>query len=327
MNTNGTNFIVGLFVIGGIIAIFIVGLWLARSDRTEKLIPYEIHFEESVSGLSVGSRVSYRGIRIGSVSDISIMDANPQFVRVIITIQQKYHIRQGDVAILKPEGITGSSYINIEGAQPGNEILSSTEANPAHIPSKKSEFERIVQGGPELISEATQLANRVSQVFDSGNRKQLNEIVTNINSLTSTLVKEEKNITTMLQSVNEISIELVVLSKSLNDLTQQMEPILAQASKTIANAENFFGKDGQRLIHEWEKSALSLQKVTHSAEKILTGNEESLNAFARDGLFEFSLFLQEARQLVAGMTRVVEQLEASGARFLLDQQNSEIEIE
>ena len=60
MESKGFNFLVGLFVVAGVSAIFAIGLWLARVDTAEKTLPYEILFEESVSGLSLGSKVSYR---------------------------------------------------------------------------------------------------------------------------------------------------------------------------------------------------------------------------------------------------------------------------
>ena len=68
MNARGAHFFIGLFVVAGVVSIFAAGLWLAGADRSEETILYEIRFEGSVSGLSVGSRVSYRGIRIGSVN-------------------------------------------------------------------------------------------------------------------------------------------------------------------------------------------------------------------------------------------------------------------
>ena len=123
MNSKGAHFFIGLFVLAGIAGIFTSGLWLAKSDGTEKTTPYEAHFEESVSGLNVGSRVSYRGIRIGYVSYIGIKPDNPQLVLVRINIDDPNQIHQGDLASLKLEGITGTSFINIEGAEPGSQVL------------------------------------------------------------------------------------------------------------------------------------------------------------------------------------------------------------
>ena len=49
-------FLVGLFVLGGVLAIFIFSIWLTATDDS-KYLEYRIHFAESVSGLEVALRL------------------------------------------------------------------------------------------------------------------------------------------------------------------------------------------------------------------------------------------------------------------------------
>jgi len=324
MNSKGSHFFIGLFVVAGIVGIFVTGLWLAKSDSTEKVTPYEVHFEESVSGLNVGSRVSYRGIRIGYVSYIGIKPDNPQLVLVRINIQNTNPIYQGDVASLKLEGITGTSFINIEGAKPDSEVLHSNVTNPAVIPSQKSKLEQLVQGAPELIKQGTILAQRFANIFNQDNREQLNSILKNINAVTTSLAAQKEDISNMFATVNDAGIEFKTLILSLNAVTVKIDILADKLNIAADSANSLITDDGKHLIKEWENSANSLQTLANSANNILETNQDSLQQFSQEGLNEFSHFLQEARILVAGLSRIVDRIESTGARFLLDQSTSEI---
>jgi ABC-type transporter Mla subunit MlaD len=62
----------GLFVVGGVVlALTTVVVLGARSLRKDTL-PYITYFDESVQGLDVGSPVKFRGVVVGTVSDIII---------------------------------------------------------------------------------------------------------------------------------------------------------------------------------------------------------------------------------------------------------------
>ena len=61
---------IGLFVVGAI-ALVVVAIGVLGSGKLFKeSIPYVMVFEGSVKGLNVGSPVVFRGVKIGSVSDI-----------------------------------------------------------------------------------------------------------------------------------------------------------------------------------------------------------------------------------------------------------------
>lgn len=325
MESKGFNFVIGIFVVAGIAGIFSIGLWLAKTGSIEKVTPYEVFFEESVSGLSVGSKVSYRGIRIGSVHYIGIKPNNPRFVLVRIAIKEGYQIHKGDIASLKLEGITGTSYIDIEGAERGSEILISTSESPATIPSRKSELGRLVQGVPDLVNEGTILAQRFGEILNQDNRDQLTSILINVNRITAILAEQGESINTVIATANDAGNELVVLSQSLKQVVIKVDSLVDTLQFAAEDANELIADDGTKLVKEWEATAQSLRQLSESAQRFLGDNEDSLQHFSQEGIYEFTLFMQEARHLVAGLTRVVDRIESSGARFLLDQHNPEIE--
>ena len=72
MSTPTNHWKLGLFVVSsvllGMAAVLVLG---ARTLRKET-VPYTSYFDEAVTGLEVGSPVSFRGVKIGSVSAIDV---------------------------------------------------------------------------------------------------------------------------------------------------------------------------------------------------------------------------------------------------------------
>ncbi|MBN2315630.1 MAG: MCE family protein [Sedimentisphaerales bacterium] len=73
MGTKPNYFKIGLFVIAGSVliltAVVVLGAGLFQQDKSY----FETYFDESISGLSVGSPVEFRGVRIGDVEKISFI--------------------------------------------------------------------------------------------------------------------------------------------------------------------------------------------------------------------------------------------------------------
>ena len=62
------------------VATIAFSLWLGLEGSTEGPT-YEIHFEQSVAGLTKGSKVDLLGVPVGRVTQIQIEPANPRAAR------------------------------------------------------------------------------------------------------------------------------------------------------------------------------------------------------------------------------------------------------
>ena len=74
-----------IFVGGVVLALTLVTLlfivWLAGfSDASAR--QYDVFFKQSVDGLAKGSAVSFAGVPVGKIEDITLLPENPDFVRV-----------------------------------------------------------------------------------------------------------------------------------------------------------------------------------------------------------------------------------------------------
>jgi phospholipid/cholesterol/gamma-HCH transport system substrate-binding protein len=62
----------GLFVVVGAACCCVALIWLGTRSFRKETVQYVSFFDESVTGLEVGSPVSFRGVKIGDVSEINV---------------------------------------------------------------------------------------------------------------------------------------------------------------------------------------------------------------------------------------------------------------
>jgi phospholipid/cholesterol/gamma-HCH transport system substrate-binding protein len=72
MTTPTNHWKLGLFVVVGSTCALAFLIWLGSQSFRKETVRYVSYFDEPVTGLDVGSPVSFRGVRIGNVDDIDI---------------------------------------------------------------------------------------------------------------------------------------------------------------------------------------------------------------------------------------------------------------
>ena len=75
-------------------------------------------------------------------------------------------------------------------------------------------------------------------------------------------------------------------------------------------------EDARIALQDVRKTAETLAKTAEDLQLIVSENREAFRDFSNEGLYELSRFLVEARELVGGLTLIVDRFEADPARFL-----------
>ena len=189
MSAQANFFKIGLFVIGGTVALVLLLLILGSGQLFQSKITMETYLNESVQGLEVGSKVRYRGVVVGEVRRIGFtyntyeqdqpMAARLRYVMVEATIlprliggraggditrleTARVEIDRGLRVRLAPQGITGTSYLEIDYVDPkANPPLPITwTPNNLYIPSAQSTVTAFIGAASDIMSldKAEQLA-------------------------------------------------------------------------------------------------------------------------------------------------------------------------
>ena len=128
METRASYVLVGSFVLALVAGLLVFTAWIAKVQLDETRETYRIYFTGSVTGLQQGSPVRYRGVPVGTVSDIRLDPDNVTRVRVTIEVQNGTPIMSDSIASLEVQGITGGAYVQISGGTVGGKRLTATDA-------------------------------------------------------------------------------------------------------------------------------------------------------------------------------------------------------
>jgi phospholipid/cholesterol/gamma-HCH transport system substrate-binding protein len=190
-------FIVGLFVLIGIVIGAAVIIWLSTSQYLQKGKFYATYFDESVQGLQIDSSVKYRGVDIGTVDRIRVA---PDFrlIEIVMKIDYAGNL-DNTIAKLKTVGITGIVYVELDHRKTGDiddsPKITFTPEYPV-IPSNPSDIKQIFSGIDSIIGQINQIdfkgisdqikiAARSINTFVSGD--EMKRIIKNLDAMAASL--------------------------------------------------------------------------------------------------------------------------------------------
>jgi len=77
MSKKANPTIIGAFVVGAIAIVTILILLLSGNVLFKKEVQAIMYFDGSVTGLNVGAPVKFRGVKVGTVTDIKLIFGKP----------------------------------------------------------------------------------------------------------------------------------------------------------------------------------------------------------------------------------------------------------
>ena len=168
METDKHYFFEGLFIIGFAIAAAIFSVWLGSPGRHDDVV-YRIHFPDSVSGLTVGDPVKFRGIDVGTVKSMNIDPDNSRLVLVELRLRKETPVRTDTRASLAMKGITGVVFIELNGGDPAAKTLLAVtaEGKVPEIPSEKTGLKAMLDELPKLVQKFSAIEDQVKKVATS----------------------------------------------------------------------------------------------------------------------------------------------------------------
>jgi len=205
MSQKANYFKLGLFVIGAIVAGVLVLIIIGTGRWFERKVIIETYFKESVQGLDVGSRLKYRGVTIGEVTRITFtytkyqldlpINQRERYVLVEAQLQPRLvggraaagdmtdpesgrmEVEKGLRLRLAPQGITGTSYLEMDYLDPPPPVLpiSWTPTN-LYIPSAPSTVTAIVNAAQDIMEKLHRVdiegtVARIDKLLDTTNER------------------------------------------------------------------------------------------------------------------------------------------------------------
>ena len=198
METRAHHILIGLFTVAVVAGAMWFALWMAKSGPTEAADVYDIVFQEAVTGLSLGSRVLYNGIHVGTVERIVIDPDDPRQVIARIRVAGKTPVRQDTRAELILANVTGASEIQLLGGSAQSPPLVSEDGGVPKIIADPSRIARLSDAVTELFESSNRL-------FSEENTAHLARSLENLSEFSGVLVSQSEEIRQGLRSLSRLS--------------------------------------------------------------------------------------------------------------------------
>jgi phospholipid/cholesterol/gamma-HCH transport system substrate-binding protein len=256
MSTNSSKFLIGLFVIIGLLLLSTVIIWVGASRVLMKGSLYAVYFDESVQGLQVDSAIKYRGVEIGTVQSIGVAPDN-RLIEVIMKIDLESNMQRQTIASLKTAGITGIVFIELDRIAEG-ELSNSPKLHfkPDYpvIPSRKSEISR-------FLSDTSAIMQNIKDIDFKGISGSLKNTALAIENFVS-----DKRINNIMAHLESTSANLDKIIASINKTVGQ-----GKVDKAVTETLGVLS-DARRLIGQTKKEieALNLREKSDRTDVILT---------------------------------------------------------
>ncbi len=221
MERNVNYVFVGVLISILLIALTAFVIWLAGTHDSRKYDRYTVIFDSAVNGLELGGIVRYRGVGIGRIIDIRLDPENPALVRVDVEVESTAPVRAGTKGSLKPQGITGLSFIELETSK--SDITPPTKEKGELYPvilARPSELDQLFHDAPEitgkiiiLSEKLNTIATKIDGILSDDNIASIHKTLTNIETTTqrlNSILSEEntQNLTHILQDVDALTSSL-----------------------------------------------------------------------------------------------------------------------
>ncbi len=226
METRANYVAVGAFVLVCLLGLVVALLWLAGAQYTEEFAYYRTYFSGSVTGLGDGTLVRYNGIQVGRVSKLQFDPNDPKRVIVTLQITPSLQIHSDSLASIASEGLTGGSYVEIDGGSRDAPVLQHTMFGEyPEIRSKPSTLQELEQSAPQLLAKINGVADRLNNVLSDQNRQNFAETLANLRDVSGDLARRSGDIDRTLKNLSSAS---TGINTDLSDLHM----VLANAGQT-----------------------------------------------------------------------------------------------
>jgi phospholipid/cholesterol/gamma-HCH transport system substrate-binding protein len=265
METRANYALIGLFTLAVIAAGFGFVFWFSGGDRGQGRQAVRIVFSGSVSGLSRGSVVLFNGLRVGEVTDISLLPEDPRRVVSIIQVDANTPIRTDTRARLEYQGLTGVAQIALVGGEPGAPALAAGPGQPLPtIFADRSDFQDLIETARNIARRADDVLERVGRVV-SDNEGSINRTIKNVEAFSEALGQNSQGIDRFLEQVGQAAERIGPLADKLETLATNVDEVVRavdrqKVARIVENVDSFTQALGEnrQVIGDTLRDAQSL---------------------------------------------------------------------
>lgn len=243
---------VGIFLTAAA-AIFLIVVLALAGFRQKRLDTYYVEFEESIAGLTEGSRVTYRGVSVGKVTDLRVTPENKVGVTIGID-PAKVSLREGVRARYSLLSMFGPYVVDLSGG-------TDREAKPlepgAFIPVQVS----LMAGLEETFADTIPLTlQRVTKLIE-----RLDTVLSKI---------KPEDLPNVFHRAEEL---LANANRAVDDLRDKAADLVASVEKAVRTAQDELEKAGGKAGASLETFQKAVDNASTRTAKLLDTVQATLD--------------------------------------------------
>ena len=298
METRSNYVMVGAVTLAMLVGLLLFVVWIAGlSNKATRC--YDIYFAQGVSGLNKGSGVTFSGVPVGQIKEVSLLPSRPEFVWVRIEVDDETPVLQGTTAQIKGVGFTGVSEIQLGGAVKGARPI--TQAGPQGcpvIPASSGGLGALLNSAPELIDRIQRLTERLTELLSDENQNAISDILENVDRTTEVLAERAPDLADAMADARIAARQAGVAAEKWGQVADTTNNVLEQNAKPAA--ENL------------EKAIASIQRAADNLDAVLADARPGVQNFSKSTLPEANRLIRDLRELSQSLKGVSERVEQGG---------------
>lgn len=301
MEADARYTLVGAVVLAVAALVVLSTLWIAGKADDIAYRHYTVYFRsQSMDGLDVDSAVKMRGIRVGMVRDFDFVSQPEEAVRVVLKVSEDVPVRQGAVAYVKRNLVTGLATIEI--ANPADSAPFLVEAPKGEkypvIAEGSSELDNVASAVARMAENGAQVLDKVNTLLSKENQARISATLNNLEQISGHLAGSKGSLDAAIQGIRDASDEFRFAGASI-----------AQAATRAEGSIAGMGQSTQVALKEAARTLEGMQKETQAL-------SEKLQALSDTGTLELGAMSRDVRTAADAVTAAGQKLSNPKALLL-----------
>jgi paraquat-inducible protein B len=305
--------VIGIFVVGAIAlivaAVLILGSGKFFTDRPK----YVTYFEGSVKGLSVGSPVVFRGVKVGTVTEIR-MRYNPKDLEMVIPVYME--LGEGNIEIVGvPDGTRGKiiKQQRQELIKRGFRAQLATQSyvtgqlmialdfhpdTPVNLVGSDTDIPEI----PSIPTTLQELQSRLETIPIEETFKKMQHVAEGIDKLVNSpeiprfLGSAAQGINDTTKLINEVGQQVKPLASDISKAAEEMTKLAAETRRGLGDVAHSLRKTSDEAGLAFNRAEVVLNNIEN-----MTGESSPLNYTLTKTLKELEMTVLSLRVLVENL--------------------------
>ncbi len=302
MSAKANYFKIGIFVISAAVIAIIAIIVLGVGTVFQHKVMIETYIDGSVQGLDVGSPFKFRGVKLGSVDEITFVGneykfertseeylAYGQYILVRASFEPSQEVTEKEQRIFLERMITKGLRVRLASQGiTGAAFLEADYIDPEEFPPMEITWEPGTYYVPSVPSKITQLTESVETILEKLEEINVKGITDGLEETLSSMNKilDDVKMSKLTEQAGQLLVELRETNKKvkplITDASETMDSVSEELPEILAQLKQTLRRFNHLVSNEEENFAVSTENV-----RLITGNLRDLTENAKKSPSQF----------------------------------------